>query len=154
MPITALRSTDPSFDDPIQSTNQALHTIEQGMVGYDPSTGRVPVEQANTGFYTVLTNSTYTAQVKAAPGFVKGITITPFGTLTATHVAIYDSTTASGTLIDVIKIPASETEWIDEDTLATTGIYVALCTVNATTGVVTNAAAGASGCVGVSVAYR
>lgn len=26
MPITALRSTDPSFDDPIQSTNQALHT--------------------------------------------------------------------------------------------------------------------------------
>lgn len=138
----------------IQDDTDVARTFEQGMVGYDPSTGRVPVEQANSCSYNVLTNSTYTAAVKAAPGFVKGITITPFGTLTATHLAIYDSTTASGTLIDVIKIPASETEWIDEDTLATTGIYVALCTVNATTGVVANAAAGASGCVGVSVAYR
>lgn len=135
----------------------ALHrTMEEAATGYDPSIGRTPVEQGNNGSYNVLTNASFTAIIKSAPGFMRGVTITTHGTLSATHLVIYDNTAASGTVIlDVIKLPpTTETKWIDEDTLFVTGLSVALCTVNATTGAVTNAAAGASGCVSVGISYR
>lgn len=135
---------------------EVVATVEQTAQGFDPSTGRVPVEQMNNGAFSTLTNSTYTAVVKAAPGYVKGVTISTHGTVTATHLVIYDNTAASGSnIIDLLKLPpTTETLWIDEDTLATTGISIALCTVNPTTGAITNAAAGPSGCVTCSIAYR
>jgi hypothetical protein len=137
-------------------TYGAAHTFEQSANGYDPSIGRVVVEQSNNGLVVALTNGVATASVKTSPGFVKGVTVTVLGAIvTPTHLAIYDNTAASGTLLELIALDTTgKTTWIDTDCLATTGIYLATVTVANATGVPTNAAPAASTSVVVGIAYR
>ena len=153
----ALESTT---TETLKGTAGAGHTYEQSAAGYDPSIGRVVIEQSNNGSYgTIKTGVVTLPGVKASPGFLKGVTIAGFGTVPAgTYLIIYDATTAAGTaILDQILVPAAntETKWIDEDCLFTTGLSFGLATVSAD-GVLTAVAAITAGTysVGISCAYR
>lgn len=150
----------------IESTieNGFIKALIQSMMGYDPSTGRSPVEQTNNSTYALLKTGAVSAIIKAAPGFLKGVTITGFGTVPAgTCVVLYDATTAAGTTyVDIIKITEAAssangiiTKWVDEDSLFVTGLSVGLATVSAdgAPAAVSTITAGTYS-VGIAFAYR
>lgn len=129
------------------ATNQTLlgtrpttySTAEQTATGYDPSIGRVVVEQSNNASRALIKTGAVTAVIKAAPGFVQSVTITGFGTVPAgTCVVLYDNTAASGTVIGVIKITeaastanGTRTVEFSENSLFTVGLSVGLATTDA-----------------------
>lgn len=117
--------------------NGAAATFETAAMGFDPSTGRTPVEQANNYAYIPAATALGTTVVKAAPGFLHSIT---FGTPVATSViTIADVASGATNPIAVITLTA--------DLKPFTLILDVLCTVGIT---VTTATAQ----VGVTVAFR
>lgn len=143
---------------PLNTNAGSLATFETSSMGFDPSTGRTPVELANNAGYVVLSSTNATSVVKAAPGFLHAVSITVAGALaTATHLALYDNTAASGTaLLGMITLPAggapSVTVQLNE--LFTSGLSIAPVTLAAATGSPSNVAPTTGYSVLVTVAYR
>ena len=164
MTAVSLRDSTTNHYTDVAGTSLAMHTMEQSAMGYDPSTGRTPVEQVNNAGYALIKTGAVTSVIKAAPGFCMGVTITGFGTVPAgTCVVLYDNTAASGTAyLDIIKITEAAstangviTKWYDEHSLFTTGLSIGLATTDAN-GALTAVSSITSGTysVGVGVAYR
>lgn len=100
MSSTALMYTDPvtgQFDAVGgNGTGNALNTQEQAAMGFDPSTGRTPVEQVNNYANTGTLAATVSLVVKAAPGFLHKVILAAG---TALQFEIHDHATAASNLV-------------------------------------------------------
>lgn len=107
---------------PLQSNvNGALHVVEQDAPVYENNTTGKAVVEEN------YTNATVTAdgQVKASGGFIRSITLSATGAVTAGLITIYDNTAESGTVIwsGIVQVAANPiTIFLNVSTA--TGIYI------------------------------
>lgn len=141
---------------PLSTPGGALSTFETAAMGYDPSIGRTPVELSNSAGSALLTNTTLSATIKAAPGFMHGLSVTVVGSnAAATHLAIYDNSAPSGNPLHVLPLPAPgavmPTMMFDE--LFTAGLTMAAVTVS-NAGVLTPAASLTGIAILLNVSYR
>ena len=144
---------------PLNTTSGGLNTFETAAMGYDPSTGRTPVEMTNNCQFAALTTASSTLVAKSAPGFLRSLSITVLGTLAgATHLALYDNTSASGSaLLHVIALPAggAPTIQVPMDCLFNTGLSIATCTMAGNVATPTNTVpSGSTATVAVNLSYR
>lgn len=128
----------------------AQYTFETASIGFDPSTGRTPVETPNNYFYlrvrqtnqstpvSVVPQLTYGTDsaalvastatsfvVKAAPGFIKSIKVLTNVVIGSGTLTISLSDSASGVAGRIIGIPTTNSVGLasyDFNTLMTTGI--------------------------------
>jgi len=141
---------------PLATSAGALNTFETAAMGFDPSIGRTPVEQSNNSSFLVLTNSTVSVVVKAAPGFVHALNLTVVGAnAAATHLALYDNIVASGSPLHIVPLPAAGavSPTIVLDALFTVGLSVIPVTVSAA-GVATAAASLTGMAILLNISYR
>lgn len=141
---------------PLATNAGALNTFETAAMGYDPSIGRTPVEHSNNSSYLVLTNSTVSVIVKAAPGFIHTLNLTVVGAnAAATHLALYDNIVASGAPLHIVPLPAAGAlaPTILLDDLFTVGLSVIPVTVSAA-GVATAAASLTGMAIMLNISYR
>jgi len=140
---------------PLATNGGALNTFETAAMGYDPSIGRTAVEQSNNPIAAVFVNGTTAITIKAAPGFLHTLSLTVVGAPTATHLAVYDNTAGSGTVLAVLPLPAAGTPHnVVLDVLFSTGLTLVPATYTAgnttpTAGALTNATT-----ISVAGAYR
>jgi hypothetical protein len=145
---------------PLATNNGALTTFEMAAMGYDPSTGRTPVEQTNNNVSALLSTASQTLVVKAAPGFLHTLTVScPVAGAVGTHLALYDNSAASGTAyLGFIPLPAAGAAPVQVtlDCLFATGLSIAPVNLSIASGVVTptNQAQIATSGVLVSASYR
>lgn len=142
-------------------TSNPLPTIEQAAMGYDPSTGRTPVEQSNNAYSGAITTAAQSAVIKSAPGFLHMITVSvPVAGVVGTHLAVFDNTTATGTaLLGYIPLPAvgGAPQSVVIDALFSTGLAITAVNLTISAGVVTATAqtqATATAAILVNASFR
>jgi|GEM_PF-4826347 len=150
-----------------KGTGGAMHVIEQGLGPGEGPNLPLAVEERFVLDQTIFTLTGSTAPyatnnrvIKAAPGFVKRITVVGLGAAAsgATHIFVYDNTAASGIPVDVIPRPATGSVisiTYDEDFYV--GITIGIGTLAVATASITPtlAAVGAADqAIQVNVAYR
>lgn len=126
--------------NPLASTTGALNTFETAAIGYDPSTGRTPVEQTNN-IYSKAATANVAESIKSAPGFVHTISCSALWSgsfTTPTHVllTLYDAVSATNPVL-VKRVPAVVSLGsayasfdIVLDGIFATGIYISIATAD------------------------
>jgi hypothetical protein len=108
-------------------------SFEQTATGYDPSIGRVVVEQSNNAGVAFLNNvNNGVVTVKASPGYIHDVNVLLLGALSgaATHIVMWDNTAGSGTVLGIIPLASVPTipNW-PQHVLFTTGLTFTLNTL-------------------------
>lgn len=124
----------------IASDQPAIQTYETAAIGYDPSTGRTPVELTNNVYYKTATVGV-SESIKSAPGFVHSISATALWTGTPTGpthllITLFDAVSATNPVL-IKRVPATVSLGnayasfdIVLDGIFATGIFISIATAD------------------------
>ena len=112
----------------INKDNLPGKVLETGLFAGEGPNPPLAVEDRYTYSSGQVRNASTSAVIKAGPGFLKGIGINILGTLaTATHLAIFDNTAASGTVAKYI--PLANKDFVECDFEFYTGLSICAVTL-------------------------